>query len=223
MKSNIFQGFTSAGGTRESSVKQLYWHDGNLYSGDDAGLICKWDCMLNMTWNTNVYSDVASLTLTGSEEDNNLKVFAGNLVTSQIIVGDLRQKKKPQESLEVATTIPGKGPVCSSPNQDVFICACFTDYSILVNTYQKGSGWMETAKLENHTDQVTGLSISEDGSKLASCSWDGTLCIWSLESHQLVASIKCGEYLNCVCWGSEPGTVYAGGKEGAVVKLADVS
>ena len=110
--------------------------------------------MMNLKWNTNIYSDVASLTLTGREEDNDLKVFAGNLVTSQIIVGDLRQKKKPQESLEVATTIPGKGPLCSSSNGKHFICACFSDCSILVNTYKKGSGWVEVAKLENHTDQV---------------------------------------------------------------------
>jgi len=109
---------------------------------------------MNLKWNTNIYSDVASLSLTGREEDNDLKVFAGNLVTSQIIVGDLRQKKKPQDSLEVATTIPGKGPVISSMDGKHFICACFSDTSILVNTYKKGSGWVQVAKFENHTDQV---------------------------------------------------------------------
>jgi len=71
--------------------------------------------------------------------------------------------------------------------------------------------------------QVTGLSVSADGIKLASCSWDGAICIWSLENYTLVANVRCGEYLNCVCWGPEPDTVYTGGKEGAVVKLADVS
>ena len=43
------------------------------------------------------------------------------------------------------------------------------------------------------------------------------------ENYTLVANVRCGEYLNCVCWGPEPDTVYTGGKEGAVVKLADVS
>jgi len=33
------RGFTSAGGRRDSSVKQLVWHQGSLYSGDDAGVI----------------------------------------------------------------------------------------------------------------------------------------------------------------------------------------
>ena len=33
------RGFTSAGGRRDSSVKQLVWHQGSLYSGDDAGII----------------------------------------------------------------------------------------------------------------------------------------------------------------------------------------
>merc|ERR1711974_37676 len=42
------KGFTSAGGRRDSSVKELRWREGSLYSGDDAGLICKWDCMLNL-------------------------------------------------------------------------------------------------------------------------------------------------------------------------------
>ena len=35
------QGFTSAGGSRDSSVKQLCWYEGALYSGDDAGVVCK--------------------------------------------------------------------------------------------------------------------------------------------------------------------------------------
>ena len=35
------KGFTSAGGRRDSSVKQLVWHEGSLYSGDDAGVIAK--------------------------------------------------------------------------------------------------------------------------------------------------------------------------------------
>ena len=35
------RGFTSAGGSRDSSVKQLVWHQGSLYSGDDAGMIVK--------------------------------------------------------------------------------------------------------------------------------------------------------------------------------------
>ena len=37
----IFQGFTSAGGSRDSSVKQVCWYEGSLFSGDDAGVICK--------------------------------------------------------------------------------------------------------------------------------------------------------------------------------------
>ena len=37
----LWQGFTSAGGRRDSAVKQLRWCQGSLYSGDDAGVICK--------------------------------------------------------------------------------------------------------------------------------------------------------------------------------------
>ena len=77
-------------------------------------MICfKWDCMLDMGWNTNTYSDVASLALCGTAEEDNLAVFAGNLVTSQIIVGDLRSRRR-REDLEVATTLPGKAPLAVS-------------------------------------------------------------------------------------------------------------
>ena len=181
----------------------------------------KWDCMLDMGWNTNTYSDVASLALCGTAEQDNLAVFAGNLVTSQIIVGDLRSRRR-REDLEVATTLPGKAPLAVS--EDVFACACYSDLSILVYRCEpqlvlnspaliivcrsvKEKSWSLAGKLEYHTDQVetildwllidfrlfailfnlsviqvTGLSISSDGTKLASCGWDGLLCIWSLGS-----------------------------------------
>ena len=38
---DVLQGFTSAGGSRDSSVTALCWHAGSLYSGDTAGLVCK--------------------------------------------------------------------------------------------------------------------------------------------------------------------------------------
>ena len=38
---HVLQGFTSAGGSRDSSVTALCWHEGSLYSGDTAGLVCK--------------------------------------------------------------------------------------------------------------------------------------------------------------------------------------
>ena len=38
---NESKGFTSAGGRIDSAVKQLLWRDDMLYSGDDAGQLCK--------------------------------------------------------------------------------------------------------------------------------------------------------------------------------------
>jgi len=223
------KGFTSAGGSRDSSVKQLYWHDGFLYSGDDAGVICKWDSMLNLLWNTNIYSDVASLAISGKEEDGQ-RVFAGNLVTSTIVVGDLRPKRKPEDSIEVATMITGKGPLSVTESGDFLACACYNDYSVIVYARSQGPGttkeWKELAKLEHHTDQVNGLSISDNGKMLASCGWDGNICIWSLETFQLLECLKCGEYLNCVTWSrssSEAEVVFTGGKAGSVVKIENVS
>ena len=43
--------------------------------------------------------------------------------------------------------------------------------------------------------------------------------VWSLESYQLVSSSECGSYMNCVCWGQDEDTIYAGGQAGALVKL----
>ena len=100
---DVLQGFTSAGGSRDSSVTALCWHAGSLYSGDTAGLVCKvgpcsmhaalqpaasdpllqWDCMLSLAWATNTYSHVASLALAGD------MLVAANLVTSVVTVGDL--------------------------------------------------------------------------------------------------------------------------------------
>lgn len=85
--------------------------------------------MLDLGWSTNTYSDVASLALSGTAEEDSLAVFAGNLVTSQIIVGDLRSRRR-TEDLEVATTLLGKAPL--SVSETVFACACNSDYSILI-------------------------------------------------------------------------------------------
>ena len=122
--------------------------------------------MLDIGWNTNTYSDVASLALSGSAEKDNLAVFAGNLVTSQIIVGDLRARRR-TEDLEVATTLPGKAPLAVS--EEVCACACHSDYTILVYRcvnlqYSRlsliefrsvqGKGWSFAGKLDHHSDQV---------------------------------------------------------------------
>ena len=141
----------------------------------------QWDAMMNLLWNTNTYSDVASLALAGSEDKDNLKMFAGNLVTSQIIVGDLRKKRmRPEAGLEVAGTIAGKGPLTVSPHCDIFICANMMDTDILVYRSNSGTGWREVAKLKHHTDQISGLAISPDSKRLAACGWDGVVSIWSL-------------------------------------------
>ena len=128
----------------------------------------QWDCMLDMGWNTNTYSDVASLALSGTAEKDNLAVFAGNLVTSQIIVGDLRARRR-TEDLEVATTLPGKAPLTVSEE----VCACashsdntilvyrcvsqpaFSSHSLLIKCRSaQGKGWSLAGKLEHHSDQV---------------------------------------------------------------------
>jgi len=150
-----------------------------------------------------------------------MMLFAGNLVTQQIIVGDLRRRRKAEAGLEVADTVPGKAPFSVSSSCDILCCTSMQDFSVLVYTSNTGTGWREAARLQHHSDQISGVSISSDSRRLVSCGWDGLVCVWSLENYHLLGSVRCGEYLNCVSWSQDDKSVFAGGKAGAVVKLAD--
>lgn len=215
------KGFTSAGGRRDSAVKELRWCEGSLYSGDDAGVICKWDCMLTLCWTTNVYSDVASLAVAAATPEKTT-VLAANLISPQVVVGELRSRRKTEEGLEVAAMLDGKAPVAVSPTGEVVVCASAQDQGgLLVYTHQHRRGWTQVASLSAHTDQIASIAINSDTSQLCAAAWDGKVSIWCLESYKALADVKVAEYLNCICWGPS-GEVYAGGAGASVVKLADV-
>ena len=120
-------------------MKELVWCEGSLYSGDDAGVICKvereregedsqisvsvlqWDCMLNLSWTTSVYSDVASLAVANPSPDKT-QVLAANLICSQVVVGEVRPRRRTEEGLEVAAMLEGRAPVAVSSAGDLAVC-----------------------------------------------------------------------------------------------------
>ena len=136
----------------------------------------QWDAMMNLVWSTNIYTDVACLRLAGSDALDNLKLFAGNLVTQQIIVGDLRRRRKAEAGLEVADTVPGKAPFSVSSSCDILCCTSMQDFSVLVYTSKTGTGWREAARLQHHSDQVSTILISSASDYIHSCSDQ-----WSLD------------------------------------------
>ena len=99
--------------------------------------------MLNMCWTTSVYSDVASLAVAAPTTEKT-KLLAANLISSQVVVGEVRPKRKTDEGLEVAAMLEGKAPVALSGGGDLVVCASARDPgSVLVYRLQAGRGWAQ--------------------------------------------------------------------------------
>lgn len=68
-------------------------------------------------------------------------------------------------------------------------------------------------KLEGHRSTVWGLSLSPDGTRLASASYDGSVCIWDLETGERQLTLEYTDSYSCVCvvWNTSgtPGTQVA--------------
>ena len=109
------RGFTSAGGRRDSAVKQLVFQatyryrgnaamccvqDGGLYSGDDSGQLCAWQTDLSLRWHQQTYSDIgglavataAQLAVLGNRLQAEVTAAASRIPHSgvQVLVADLK-------------------------------------------------------------------------------------------------------------------------------------
>ena len=109
------RGFTSAGGRRDSAVKQLVFQetyryrgnglmcgvqDGGLYSGDDSGQLCAWQTDLSLRWHQQTYSDIgglavaaaAQLAVLGNRLQAEVTAAASKIPHSavQVLVADLK-------------------------------------------------------------------------------------------------------------------------------------
>jgi WD40 repeat protein len=73
--------------------------------------------------------------------------------------------------------------------------------------------------LRAHAQEVSGVSFSPDGTRLATSSRDGTVRIWDVELGQQVCALKPGsQYVDCVAF-SPDGQRIATGNWNATVNL----
>ena len=114
--------------------------------------------------------------------------------------------------------VPGKSPLAVDSSADILLCGDLMDNSIELFKRKSAHGWELKLRLEGHDDTVSCVAISPDKTQAATGGWDGHIIVWNLAGGNQEAKIKCGEYVNCVCWGPD-GEIYAGGKGGSVVKI----
>ncbi len=73
-----------------------------------------------------------------------------------------------------------------------------------------------------HSESVRSVTFSPDGKYLASCSWDNTVKLWSLELQKEVSTLQGhSEYVNSVVF-SPDGKYLASGSYDNTVKLWSV-
>ncbi len=81
--------------------------------------------------------------------------------------------------------------------------------------------WKETGRLlhlawQAHTDVVSTLAFSSDGSALASGSWDGTLKLWNLQSGALLWKGRHTNTISCVAFSPDGKLLASCGRDAAV-------
>jgi len=215
---NSAEGFTSAGGKRDSAIKQLVWRDGCVYSGNDAGKLCKWDPMLGLLWYKDSYSAIWGLSIAGEEQ--NLLSFSGSPIQSQIMVGDLKPRSGAGDgTLPVYSMVTGRSPLAAGSKGDLLLCTDpRSEGGLLLYREKKGQGYGEPTPLPAHNDQVSCISISPDDSLAVSGGWDGRVLIWDLKCGLKQGDVQVGEYITAVCWGPG-GELWAGSNGGKISRI----
>ena len=114
--------------------------------------------------------------------------------------------------------VPGKSPVAVDFSAEILLCGNMMDNSMQLYKRKSAHGWDLKHRLEGHEDTVSCVAISPDKIYVATGGWDGNVIVWKVAGGDQEAKLKCGDYVNCVCWGPD-GEIYAGGKQGSVVKI----
>jgi len=82
--------------------------------------------------------------------------------------------------------------------------------------------WEEAGVLRNHTDQLRSISISSDGTRLASVGFDGAACVYELPSgrllHKMIHHDASGKVvgINAVAFAHRPPELATAGRDGLV-------
>lgn len=90
-----------------------------------------------------------------------------------------------------------EGPVCCFaivPERELIVSGGY--YGIL----RVGIGETDASHLDGHRETVWRLSVSPDGTMLASASWDGTVRLWDLESRRLLHTLEFTEPVSAVAF-----------------------
>ena len=83
-----------------------------------------------MAWSTNVYSTVASLAVS-VPSPNLTRLLSGDLVSSQLVVGEVRAGRRVEGGLEVAAMIGGRAPLALSEDGEVAVCTSPQDQTTI--------------------------------------------------------------------------------------------
>lgn len=144
---------------------------------------------------------------------DNLNTFP--LQTSTTLLPAVDSKEAPQEGYINALAF--------SPANPNLLAAASDDNTVAV--WDVSSGKLQKLlnhqvdqkgnDISGHTDIVTGVAWSPDGSKLASVSFDKTLRIWDARNGKQIKRLDIGQNANCVAWsrdkiavGDDSGTVH---------------
>ncbi|KAG2338121.1 WD40 repeat-like protein [Suillus weaverae] len=106
-------------------------------------------------------------------------------------VWDVQSQKLDGRVGEYSGPILTYSPVFWTNNHKTIIAAfSFTEDGPIKTIYEFDASTLETVgtPFERHTDLVTGLTLSFDGTLLASASNDDTIKLWAFQSRQLLAS-----------------------------------
>ena len=102
----------------ESSLTQLVWREGGLYSGDDQGRVTRWSAGLAVQWSKDTYMDISCLAVGGREV-----CYLGSVRQCEVVVGDLATQYRHQDNtLTVLGSVQGRAPVVVDEKLTVLVC-----------------------------------------------------------------------------------------------------
>jgi WD40 repeat protein len=75
---------------------------------------------------------------------------------------------------------------------------------------------MEITALQGHTNIITDLAWSPDGTKLASSSWDYKVKVWDFATGNELNSFTHGSWVRAVAWSPDSRFLYSGGDDSSI-------
>jgi len=197
------------------TVRRLMWRGHHLYAADELGSVCRWTSDLHLKMKKEYFTEIWSIFVAEGE---------GSVYTARdndVIIADLTCKEKSADVI-VTGSVPGRAPVVSNKGETMVVCVSRAGLEVEVfereNSLAKLS---KTHKLTGH-DMIVNCLLVDPVDNLVSAGWDACLVFWERKngSYELKESVKVSSYVNVLCYGTDNKSVYAGGKNGYIVKVA---